>query len=67
MNSCPLKIAREQRRWSQSYIADALGSTNSTVSQWEQGKARPYPYYRKKLCSSLTSIYLNLACSVITR
>src|SRR5258708_39497606 len=46
----PLKIERKLRGWSQSRIAEALGTTTRTVSRWEQGLAVPYPYYREQLC-----------------
>jgi transcriptional regulator with XRE-family HTH domain len=50
MKPHPLKREREQRGWSQSRIAKAIGTTIRTVSRWEQGIAMPSPYYRKQLC-----------------
>jgi transcriptional regulator with XRE-family HTH domain len=47
----PLKVEREKRGWSQSKIAEALGTTVRTVSRWEQGIAVPSHYYRAQLCS----------------
>jgi transcriptional regulator with XRE-family HTH domain len=44
-----LRRAREQKGWSQSRVAEALGVTTRTVSRWEQGHAMPYPYYRQQL------------------
>src|SRR6266571_1618001 len=51
MKSHLLKAEREQRGWSQSTIAEALGTTIRTVSRWEQGIAMPSPYYREQLCT----------------
>src|SRR5437879_5821461 len=47
----PLKVERQKRGWSQSKIAEALGTTVRTVSRWEQGIAVPSHYYRAQLCS----------------
>ena len=44
-----LRAAREQRGWSQSKVAEALGVTTRTVSRWEHGEVIPYPYYRQQL------------------
>ena len=46
-----LKREREQRGWSQSRIAKAIGTTIRTVSRWEQGIAMPSPYHREQLCT----------------
>ncbi len=46
-----LKREREQRGWSQSRIAKAIGTTVRTVSRWEQGIAMPSPYHREQLCT----------------
>lgn len=32
-----LKAAREQKGYSQEYVADCLGVSSSTISRWEQG------------------------------
>jgi transcriptional regulator with XRE-family HTH domain len=45
-----LKVERERRGWSQSRIANAVGTTIRTVSRWEQGIVMPSPYYRERLC-----------------
>ncbi|GCE14348.1 tetratricopeptide repeat protein [Tengunoibacter tsumagoiensis] len=50
MKAHPLKVAREQRGWSQAKIAEALGVTTRTVIRWEQGQAIPFPYYREQIC-----------------
>ena len=44
-----LKREREQRGWTQSKIAERLGTTQITVSRWENGNTIPTPYYRQKL------------------
>lgn len=44
-----LKNERRLRGWSQSYVAEKLGSDPKTVSRWEQGKHSPGPYYVQKL------------------
>jgi transcriptional regulator with XRE-family HTH domain len=49
MERYQLRRAREQKGWSQSRVAEALGVTTRTVSRWEQGQALPYPYYRQQL------------------
>ncbi len=46
-----LKVERERRGWSQSRIANAVGTTIRTVSRWEQGIVMPSPYYREQLCA----------------
>ena len=47
-----LKRAREQRGWSQSFLAGQLGVPDSgTVSRWERGAVLPSQYYRQKLCA----------------
>jgi transcriptional regulator with XRE-family HTH domain len=46
-----LKLEREQRGWSQSRIAEAVGTTIRTVSRWEQGIVTPSPHYREQLCT----------------
>src|SRR6266481_3121850 len=46
-----LKAERELRGWSQSRIAELLGTTTKTVGRWERGEAVPYPHYREQLCT----------------
>jgi transcriptional regulator with XRE-family HTH domain len=47
-----LKREREQRGWSQSYLAGQIGVPDtSLVSKWERGIVQPSPHYREKLCS----------------
>lgn len=50
MKSSSLKAERELRGWSQSKIAELLGTTTKTVGRWERGEAVPYPHYREQLC-----------------
>src|SRR5215470_6227095 len=49
MKPHPLKVEREQRGWSQSRVAEAVGVSTQTVIRWEQRRAIPYPYYREQL------------------
>lgn len=51
MKSHPLKIERELRGWSQTKLAEKLGTTSRSVNRWEQGLALPYPHYCKQLCN----------------
>jgi transcriptional regulator with XRE-family HTH domain len=47
-----LRRQREQRGWSQRYLAQQIGApTPFYVSRWENGVSRPSPYYREKLCT----------------
>lgn len=45
-----LRIAREERGWSQEELAVRVGATAVTVSRWENGFSFPSPYFRQKLC-----------------
>lgn len=45
-----LRQAREQRGWSQGYLAEQIGTNSFTVSRWELGQALPRPYFRQQLC-----------------
>jgi tetratricopeptide (TPR) repeat protein/transcriptional regulator with XRE-family HTH domain len=44
-----LKQERELRAWTQSYVAEQVGTTQVNVSRWEKGITVPSPYYRQKL------------------
>ena len=46
-----LRHEREMRGWSQQKVAEAVGTTARTVSRWELGLSRPYPYFREQLCT----------------
>jgi transcriptional regulator with XRE-family HTH domain len=50
MKPHPLKVERELRGWSQSKVAELLGTTTRTVRRWERGDGIPYPHYREQLC-----------------
>src|SRR5690348_2434094 len=45
-----LRAAREQRGWSQTALAEQLGTTELTVGRWERGERSPQVFYRAKLC-----------------
>ncbi len=44
-----LKQERELRAWTQSFVAERIGTTQVNVSRWEKGATIPGPYYRQKL------------------
>src|SRR5205807_738991 len=44
-----LKREREQRNWTQSELAEHIGTTRINVSRWENGVTTPSPYYRQRL------------------
>mgnify|MGYP001499277245 CR=1 FL=1 len=44
-----LKQEREQRGWTQSEVAERIGSTRINISRWENGITIPSPYYRRRL------------------
>ncbi|HYT42177.1 MAG TPA: helix-turn-helix transcriptional regulator, partial [Methylomirabilota bacterium] len=44
-----LKQERELRAWTQSDVAERVGTTQVNVSRWEKGITVPSPYYRQKL------------------
>jgi tetratricopeptide (TPR) repeat protein len=44
-----LKQERELRAWTQSHVAERIGTTQVNVSRWEKGITVPSPYYRQKL------------------
>lgn len=44
-----LKHERELRGWTQSYVAERVGTTQINVSRWEKGITAPSPYYRQQL------------------
>jgi len=44
-----LKQERELRAWTQSDVAERIGTTQVNVSRWEKGITVPSPYYRQKL------------------
>jgi tetratricopeptide (TPR) repeat protein/transcriptional regulator with XRE-family HTH domain len=44
-----IRQEREQRAWTQSEVAERIGSTRINVSRWENGTTIPSPYYRQRL------------------
>ncbi len=46
-----LVAARESKYLSQERLAHELGTTQSNISRWEQGRAYPDYYYIEKLCT----------------
>jgi len=42
-----LKFERERRGWSQTDLAEKVGSDTKTVHRWENGKSVPRPYFRQ--------------------
>jgi tetratricopeptide (TPR) repeat protein/transcriptional regulator with XRE-family HTH domain len=46
-----LKLAREQKGWSQEYVARQLGTDAFTISRWERGVAMASPYFRQQLAA----------------
>src|SRR5436309_10999652 len=44
-----LKQERELRAWTQSEVAERIGTTQINVSRWENGITVPSPYYRQRL------------------
>lgn len=44
-----IKQEREQRAWTQSEVAERIGSTRINISRWENGITVPSPYYRQRL------------------
>jgi transcriptional regulator with XRE-family HTH domain len=50
MSNQSLKHEREQRGWSQSRVAEQVGTDPGTVSRWERGFSSPSPYFREQLC-----------------
>lgn len=45
-----LKAQRLRKRWSQVYVATMIGTTDVTVSRWENGATFPSLYYQQQLC-----------------
>lgn len=45
-----LRHYRMQRNWTQSQLAQQLGTTFVNISRWERGETTPSLYFRQKLC-----------------
>jgi len=44
-----LRQERQSRRWTQTMLADKVGTAKNTIIRWENGHTFPHPYYRNKL------------------
>lgn len=44
-----LRQERERRGWSQSELAERIGTNQVSISRWEKGIVTPTPYFRQKL------------------
>src|SRR5437588_2995566 len=44
-----LRQERERRAWTQSELAEHIGTTQINISRWENGITVPSPYYRQRL------------------
>ena len=44
-----LRAARQERGWSQEYLAELLGTTFTAISRWENGVTFPSPYFRQRI------------------
>ncbi len=44
-----LRQERERRAWTQSDVAERIGTTQINISRWENGITFPGPYYRQRL------------------
>src|SRR6266851_3930014 len=44
-----LRQERERRAWTQSDVAERIGTTQINISRWETGITFPGPYYRQRL------------------
>ncbi|GHO53832.1 helix-turn-helix domain-containing protein [Ktedonobacter robiniae] len=47
--SSPLRKERERHSWTQSEVAERLGTNQINVSRWENGITTPSPFYRQRL------------------
>jgi len=48
-----LRYERQSRGWTQSSLAEKVGTNTYTISRWENGNAFPHPFYREKLTTLL--------------
>lgn len=53
MGCCNIKRARQAKGYSQESFAEALGTTQASVSRWELGTSEPRPAMRQKIASLL--------------
>ena len=47
-----LRRTRHLKGWTQSDLADAVGTDFETVSRWERGITMPSAYFREQLCAA---------------
>ncbi len=45
-----LKEERLKRNWTQSYLAERIGSSDLNISRWERGISTPTIHFRRQLC-----------------
>ena len=50
-----LIAARYSKGWTQEQVSEHIGVTRNTLSQWELGKAHPYPLHVARLCEVYAS------------
>src|SRR5581483_10086915 len=50
MERARLAAARNERGWSQEYVASSLGVDRITVQRWEKNRTTPQPYHLERLC-----------------
>jgi transcriptional regulator with XRE-family HTH domain len=55
-----LRYFREIRGWSQWYVAERIGTSETEVSRWESGTRKPGRYYQAKLCELFAATALDL-------
>jgi tetratricopeptide (TPR) repeat protein/transcriptional regulator with XRE-family HTH domain len=48
-----LRAERQRRGWSQSRLAELVGTIPNTISRWELGQAHPHPHLRARLVALL--------------
>src|SRR5260370_1947715 len=48
-----LRHERKSRGWTQSSLAEKMGTNTYTVNRWENGYTFPHPFYRQKLTTLL--------------
>jgi len=51
MKRAKLTAARLERGWAQEELAEKVGVTRNTISEWERGIRDPYPMHTQRLCT----------------
>ncbi len=49
MEGLEVKALRKKLKWTQTELAKDIGVTKTTVSNWENGRARPCPLAQREL------------------